>query len=92
MPKRKLRGLLSKHAAVFARDVRDLGLTDIVTYDIETGDAKPIRQPLRRAPSTLQEDMDNEIQGMLDKGVIEPVREHHLWFWSKRRIGVCTFV
>ena len=70
--KEKLRGLLCKHAAVFARDDKDLGLTNMVTHDIETGDAKPIRQPPRRAPGTLQEDMDNEIQGMLDKGVIEP--------------------
>ena len=44
----------------------------MVSHDIETGDAKPIRQPPRRAPGTLQEDMDNEIQEMLDKGVIEP--------------------
>ena len=42
-----------------------------MTHDIETDDAKPIRQPPRRAPGTLQKDMDNEIWEMLDKGVIE---------------------
>ena len=41
--KEKLRGLLCKHAVVFARDDKDLGLTNIVTHDIKTGDARPIR-------------------------------------------------
>ena len=37
--KEKLRGLLCKHTAVFARDDKDLNLTNLVTHDIETGDA-----------------------------------------------------
>ena len=61
-----------KHAAIFARNDRDLSLINIVTNDIETDDAKPIKQPPRRALSALQKDMDSEIWEMLDKRVVEP--------------------
>ena len=70
--KEKLRGLLCKHAGVFASNDKELDLTNLATHDIKTGDAKPIGQPPRRALGTLQEDMDSEIQGMLNKEVIEP--------------------
>ena len=41
--KEKLRGLLYKHAVIFSRDDKDLGLTNIAAHDIKTGDARPIR-------------------------------------------------
>ena len=50
----------------------DLGRTNLVLHDIDTGDAKPIRQSPRRAPEALKVDMDEEIQSMLNKGAIEP--------------------
>lgn len=65
------RQLLIKHAGVFAKDDNDLGRTDLVSHDIDTGDIRPIRQPPRRIPTALQEEFDKEMQGMIDKGVIE---------------------
>ena len=69
---RGLKQLLFKHADLFARDDKDLGRTDLVQHDIDTGDARPIRQPPRRVPLALQPELDKEIAEMLDKGVIEP--------------------
>ena len=48
------RQMLIKHAAVFARNDSDLGRTDVVCHDIDTSKIRPIRQPSRRIPTTLQ--------------------------------------
>lgn len=67
----KLCMLLRRHAELFAVDDGDLGRTDLVLHDIDTGDARPIRQPPRRAPTALKDKLDEEIDSMLQKGVIE---------------------
>jgi hypothetical protein len=46
--------------------------TDLVEHRIVTGDAKPIRRPPYRTPFALRQEMENQVQDMLDKGVIEP--------------------
>jgi transposase InsO family protein len=66
-----LRALLIRHANLFARDDKDLGRTDLVEHDIDTGDATPIHQPPRRVPEALKNQVEMEIQSMLEKGVIE---------------------
>jgi hypothetical protein len=63
--------LLCKHQAVFASNDMDLGRTDIILHDIDTGDAHPVRQPPRRVPIALQPELKKEIDCMLKKGVIE---------------------
>ena len=65
-------GILSDYADVFSRSEYDLGLTDIVTHSIDTGDAKPIRQPLRRYPPAHIEAISQHVDTMLQQGVIEP--------------------
>jgi transposase InsO family protein len=67
-----LRLLLVKYADLFAKSDTDFGKTHLVEHDINTGDARPIRQPPRRVPIALQPEMDKEIQRMLDTGVIKP--------------------
>jgi hypothetical protein len=64
--------LLLRHQNVFAKDDNDLGRTDLVLHDIQTGDARPIRQPPRRLPLAQEGDCEKEVQAMLAKGVIEP--------------------
>ena len=49
----ELRLLLLKHKSLFAKDDYDLYRTDLVVHDIETGDARPIRQPPRRVLHAL---------------------------------------
>ena len=70
--KDKLRQVLLKHSAVFSKDEWDLGWTDLVTHEIDTADAKPIRQPLRRYPPSHQEAIDQQVWDMLRQKVIQP--------------------
>ena len=48
--KKQLRDLLIKHDKVFVKSPSDLGRTSILKHKIETGNARPIRQPARRPP------------------------------------------
>ena len=42
----------------------DLGRTSLITHHIDTGNAKPIRQPLRRHPQVYLDIIDTEISKM----------------------------
>jgi len=42
--------ILMDHLNVFSQSNNDLGRTDIISHHIETADAKPVRQSLRRFP------------------------------------------
>ena len=64
--------LLLKHATLFATSDADLGRTNLVAHDIDTGDAAPIRQPPRRVPFMMQPELDKEMSRMLEQGVVEP--------------------
>ena len=66
------RELLVKHANLFATSDADLGRTSLVTHDIDTGDAAPIRQPPRRVPFMMQPELDKEMSRMLEQRVVEP--------------------
>ena len=56
-----LRQLLLGHHQAFAVDEGDRGETDLIQMTIDTGDAPPRRQPVRRTPFEMQ-----------SQGVIEP--------------------
>jgi len=68
----KFCNLLIKHQNVFAKSKYDLGRTDIVQHKIDTGDSKPIKQPMRRLPLNKREVAEKEIQNMLAHNIIEP--------------------
>ena len=59
-----LRALLLKHKYLFAKDDNDLGRTDLVVHDMNTGDARPIRQPHRRVPSALQPELEANLSSI----------------------------
>ena len=67
-----LRSLLIKHSTLFAKNDGDLGRTNLVLHDIDTGSSRPIRQPARRPPGAMQDVLEQEMKSMLEKGVIEP--------------------
>ena len=66
-----VRSLLSKYSYAFASGREDLGRTNIVKHKILTGDARPIKEPPRRLPLVKREALSQEIQNMLNMGVIE---------------------
>jgi len=68
----KLRQMLLRNSAVFSQDELDLGFTDLVTHRIDTGDARPVRQQLRRYPPARLDIIDQHLQDMQRQGIIEP--------------------
>ena len=67
----RLRELLNKHANTFAKSPEDLGRTSVVQHTIDTGDARPIRQPPRRPPKAFQGEEEKVLDSQLKAGVIK---------------------
>ena len=47
-----------------------LGLSDLVTHDIETGNAPPVRQPHRRIPPHIQPEVKEQLDELVRLGVL----------------------
>ena len=67
-----LRKLLCEFSDVFSEGSHDLGRTSEVKHTIDTGDARPIRQPARRLPLSRMEEASQLISDMSKQGIIEP--------------------
>ena len=67
-----LKTLLVGHADVFAAHDLDLGCFAAVQHEINTEDATPIRERLRRCPRGFEGEEEQHLQSMLDAGVIQP--------------------
>ena len=67
-----MKNLLVQYQDVFARHKNDLGQTTLVQHRINTGDALPIKQPLRRLPLAKREAAETEVKRMLDNDIIQP--------------------
>ena len=66
-----LRELLARHENAFAKSAEDLGRTSVVQHTIDTGDARPIRQPPRRPPKAFQGEEEQVLDNQLKAGVIK---------------------
>ena len=64
--------LLTEFSGTFSRGEKDLGWTDVVTHSIDTGDSRPVRQPLRRHPPAHLDAIQQHVADMLAQEVIEP--------------------
>ena len=63
---------ITEYADVFAKDDLDLGCCTVLEHEIDTGDAKPIRQPMRRTPLGFADEEDEYLEKMLKGEVIQP--------------------
>ena len=63
--------ILKERIDVFSQSEYDLGRTDIIAHQINTGDARPVRQPLRRYPPAHIEAISKHIDNMLAQGIVE---------------------
>ena len=63
--------LLLEYADIFA-DESELGRTDRITHDIDTGNAPPIRQPARRVQVCQRTELKELLTDMEKKDVIRP--------------------
>ena len=64
--------ILKDYADVFSQSEYDLGRTEIISHHIDTGDARPVRQPLRRYPPAHLEAISTHVDNMLSQEIIEP--------------------
>ena len=70
--KERFRELLTSYVDVLALTTDDLGRTNKLRHHIDTGDAPPIRQSVRRIPPYRREEVRDLLNKMLDRVVIEP--------------------
>ena len=68
--RQKLLNTLIKYQDCFSKHETDLGLTHLVQHSIDTGTAKPVKQPPRRPPMALAGEETAAIEKMLSQGVI----------------------
>jgi len=66
-----LEELIAEYQDVFETKSGDHGRTEKVYHRIDTGDARPIRQPPRRLPLLKQAEVNGMLEDMKSKGVIE---------------------
>jgi len=63
--------LLVEYEDIFIQPGGKLGRTDIVRHKIDTGEASPIKQRMRRTPHAQRELIDEEVKKMIELGVVE---------------------
>ena len=70
---RDVAGLLYRYQDVFSRGEHDVGLTQEISHDIPVlpGTA-PIKQPPHRLGPEKEAEVQRQVKGLLDKGLIEP--------------------
>ena len=68
----EVKKLLVKYDSVFSKDDKDFGKTDIVKHRINIGSRAPIKQRLRRTPMHLEGVVEEHLDDMLKRDVIEP--------------------
>ncbi|XP_069109965.1 uncharacterized protein [Argopecten irradians] len=56
----RVKALLLKYSNLLAASDSDLGRTTVIKHKIETGDARPIKQTLRRVPAHLSSEEDRQ--------------------------------
>ena len=66
-----LKVVLEKNRAVFARSAYDIGLTDLATYKIDTGNAEPAVQAYRPIPFKWLPEVTEKLQALVKADVIE---------------------
>ena len=72
LERQQLARLLRRYSDVFSSGDGDLGRTDAVMHQIDSGNAKPVRQTLRRQPVVLRAEIDQQLRQMEEQGVIYP--------------------
>ena len=62
---------MEEYKDIFASDLNELGRTNVIQHPIDTGNEKPVRQKAYRATLPDQEFIHDEIQRMLEAGIIQ---------------------
>lgn len=68
----KAKSLLNKWSDIFSTGPTDLGRTDLVQHEIKLTDSTPFKEPYRRIPPSMYEEVRVHLKEMLDAGTIRP--------------------
>ena len=71
LEKEALLAFLTDHHHAFSLEEGERGETDLIQMEIETGGVYPKRQPARRLPFTLHQEVARQLREMQTKGVIQ---------------------
>jgi len=69
---RQVSQLLHEYQDIFSTSAYDMGRTDLVGHEINTGDHRPVRQGLRRHPIAHREIIDEQVREMVRHDLVEP--------------------
>ena len=64
--------LLRDYQDTFSRNEHDLGLCTLGEHAIDTGDAEPVRQPLRRTPRAYEGEDKKALEKLQQQGSVRP--------------------
>jgi hypothetical protein len=70
--KDRLVQFLARHRNVFAKDMTEIGCTNLYEHSIDTGDAQPQKRCYSRLSPKEKLDVDKQIDEMLENGIISP--------------------
>jgi len=74
----QLQIVLKQHEDVFAKNPKKPSVTHLISFEVDTGDAKPIFIPPRRYHPTKQAIIDTEVEEMCRNGIVSRVI-HPTW-------------
>ena len=66
--------LLQEYSDIFAKDSKDIGKTTLITHDVNTGNAKPVSQQVRRQSPEEHAAMKKIVEELHRVGVVQPSR------------------
>jgi hypothetical protein len=64
--------LLEEFSDVFAKNDTNMRCFDAIKHTIDTGDARPIQQRMRRTPLGFEAEEEKHLESMLSAGVVQP--------------------
>ena len=74
--RRQSKELLQENEAIFSKGEYDIGRTPFVEYRIDSGEHRPIGQPLRRHPFRHLETIDKQVAEMEEHGYSGRLLQH----------------
>ena len=66
--------IVTRRAGVFARNPKKPKITNILEHNIDTGSARPTSTKPRRIPNAWKKEVEENVQEMLDNGIIRPAK------------------
>ena len=68
----RIASFLQEYDGIYSKGTFDMGRTGLVEHSVDTGSHRPIRQALRRHPRAHLDEIDRQVDGLLQNGLIEP--------------------